>query len=164
VRRRAESDELPPVAPLYAARGAFRNGDNEIRLAMPVNADVLRGSGQPIHPAVATALGVSPGRRCMFTSPQGPVAVIWRLSSTNGPSIGSLRAPANAVGADQTDTLVAVFTLEDASLEVTRIGADVIGVARLRQLLGRTVRSPSAALTASLGCRRADVAAALRAR
>jgi len=37
VRRRAESDELPPVAPLYTARGAFRNGDNEIRLAMPVN-------------------------------------------------------------------------------------------------------------------------------
>jgi hypothetical protein len=64
MRRRAESDELPPVAPLYIARGAFRNGDNEIRLAMPVNADVLRGSGQPIHPAVARSVSALDGGAC----------------------------------------------------------------------------------------------------
>jgi hypothetical protein len=90
--------------------------------------------------------------------------VIWRLSSTNGPSIGSVRAAAKTLGVDSTDTLVLVFTLDDASLHVERIGAEVSGVARLRRLLGRPVRNPAAALAASLGCRRADVAAVLRER
>ena len=164
VRRRNDSDEWPAVPPLYTAQGAFYNGHNEIRLAMPVNADVLRGSGRPIHPAVAHALDVGPGQRRVFTSPQGPVPVIWRLSSTSGPSIGSLRALANDADADPTDILMLVFKLEDGSLDATRIGADVAGVARLRKLLGRNVRSPGAALTASLGCKRAYAAAALRER
>jgi len=42
--------------------------------------------------------------------------------------------------------------------------ADVSGVARLRRLLGRPVRNPAAAVAASLGCRRAEVAAVLRER
>lgn len=162
VRRRTGADQWPPVAPLYTVRGAFRKGDNEIRLAVPVTHDVLRGSGQPIHPAVAIALGVRPGQRRRFSSPHGPVSVIWRLSSTNGPSIGSVQAPARVTGAALTDTLVLVFGLEDASLDTTRISAEVTGVQRLRRLLGRTVRNPSAALAASLHCRRADVAAVLR--
>jgi hypothetical protein len=90
--------------------------------------------------------------------------VIWRLSSTNGPAIGSIRATAKTLDVDSTDTLVLVFTLDDASLQVQRIGADVSGVARLRRLLGRPVRHPAAALAASLGCRRADIAAVLRER
>jgi hypothetical protein len=131
---------------------------------MPVHAHVLRGSGQPIHPAVAAALGVSPGRRRTFTSAHGQVAVIWRLSSTNGPSIGSIRASAKAVSAAIDDTIVLAFCLGDATFDVTRIASDLSGVTRLRLLLGRTVRNPGAALATSLGCRRADVAAMLRAR
>jgi hypothetical protein len=92
------------------------------------------------------------------------VAVAWRLSSTNGPSIGSLRAAAIATAAELNDSLVAVFGLEDASLDIVRIAADVSGVQRLRALLGHTVRSPAAALAASLDCRRADVEAVLRGR
>jgi hypothetical protein len=164
VRRRSDTDDWPPIPPLFAARGAFRNGDKEIRLALPVNADVLRGSGQPIHASVANALGVSPGQRRTFTNQHGPVAVVWRLSSTNGPSIGSLRAPAKALGADQTGTLVLTFSCDDDSLDVDWIDPEIDGVARLRRLLGRTVRNPGAALATSLGCRRADVAAVLRAR
>jgi hypothetical protein len=164
VRRRRETDDLPKVAPLHTARGGFRNGHNEIRLATTVTGEVLRGSGQPIHAAVATALGVSPGQRRAFSSPHGPLEVAWRLSSTNGPSIGSVRVPAEDVGAGPTDVLVLAFNVDEASLHVTRIGADVAGMARLRRLLGRIVRSPGAALAASLGCKRADVAAVLRTR
>jgi hypothetical protein len=163
VRRRTNTDEWPPIPPLYTARGAFRNGDNEIRLVLPVNADVLRGSGQPIHPAVSNALGVGPDQRRTFTNPHGAVAVIWRLSSTNGPSIGSLRALAKALGAE-TGSLVLAFSLDDASLDVDWIGPEIGGLERLRRLLGRTVRDPGAALTTSLGCGRDDVAAVLRER
>lgn len=162
VRRRTDADEWPQLPPLNRTRAAFRNGDNEIRLALPVTGDLLRGSGVSIHPAAAGALGVAPGQRRLFSSPHGEVAVSWRLSSTKGASLGSLRGLALAAGAALTDTLVLAFGLDDSSAEVTRIAADQTGTQRLRRLLGRTVRNPAAALAASLGCRRADVAKVLR--
>ena len=164
VRRRTDTDEWPPVPALNTARGVFRNGDNEIRLAIPVTIDMLRGSGLQLRPAVAAALGVSPGQQRVFSSPHGRVAVSWRLSWTNGPSLGSLRSSATANGATVGETLVVAFGLEESTLDVERIGAEVAGVAGLRRLLGRTVRKPAAALAASLDCRKAAVAAVLRRR
>ena len=61
VRRRTQDDEWPTVAPLNTVRGAFRNGDNEIRLLVRVTSELLRGSGQTIHPAVALRRGSEPG-------------------------------------------------------------------------------------------------------
>jgi hypothetical protein len=164
VRRRTDTDEWPPVAPLNTARGAFRNGDNEIRFAATVTNDVLRGAGQPIHPGLAAALGVDPGQRRVFASPHGQVAVTWRLSSTNGPNIGSLRAQAKATGAALRDTLVLVFGLEDQTLDVVLVSPETTGVDRLGRLLGGPVRTPLSALGAALDCDRGDVAAVLRGR
>lgn len=164
VRRRADTDEWPPVPALNTAPGAFRNGNNEIRLAIPVTIDMLRGSGLQLRPTAAAALGVRPGQRRVFSSPHGQVVVSWRLSSTNGPSLGSLRLPATANDATLGDTLVVAFWLKESTLDVERIGAEVAGVEALRRLLGRTVRKPAAALAASLDCKRAEVAAVLRRR
>jgi hypothetical protein len=149
---------------MNSVRGAFRVGRKEIQLAIPVTADMLRGSGLPIRPAVAAALGVNPGQRRVFTSPHGQVPVMWRMSSTSGPSIGSLRAHTMATGANLQDTLVLIFSLDEASLNVTRIDAEVAGIQRLRLILGRAVRKPAAALAASLNCQQPDVAAVLRKR
>ena len=99
VRRRTAADEWPTVPPLNTVRGAFLNGRNEIRLALPVTTEVLRGSGQAIHPAVADAVGVGPGERQVFASSHGEVTVFWKLSSTSGANVGSLRAQAVAVEA-----------------------------------------------------------------
>ena len=162
VRRRTDTDPWPQIPPLKTARSAFRNGDNEIRVALPVTIDLLRGSSQQMRPAVAAALGVNPGQQRHFSSPHGQLTVTWRLSSTNGPSIASLRAPAMATGAKLKDTLVLAFRLDESTLNVKRISAQTSGMQRLRLLLGRNVRVPAAALAASLGCRQADVAAALR--
>jgi hypothetical protein len=164
MRRRTDADPSPTVPPLNTVPGAFTNGDNQIRLAVAVTSDVARGSGLVIRHAVGAALGVSPGQHRVFTSPHGPVVVTWRLSATNGPTIGSLRTAALAAGADLGDTLVLVFGLNDASLDFLRIGADVAGLPRLARLLGRTVRSPAAALATSLACPRAEVATVLRKR
>jgi hypothetical protein len=163
VRRRSH-DERPTVPPLYTARGAFRPRPKEIRLALTVTPNLLRGSSLELRPAVATALGVSPGQRRVFSNSHGDLSVAWRVSSTNGPSIGSLRLAAAAIAAGPSDTLVLAFRLDDAARDVTRISADVGGMQRLQPLLGRTVRNPAAALAASLHCRRAEVAAVLRKR
>jgi hypothetical protein len=157
VRRRTAADEWPAVPQLNAVRGAFCNGDNEIRLALPVTAEVVRGSGQAIHPAVAAAVEVAPGERRMFASPHGEVTVFWKLSSTSGANVGSLQAQAVAVEATTADTLVLAFGRDDASLEVSRLGPEEAALRRLVHLLGHAVRNPAAALAASLGCRRSDV-------
>ncbi|WP_232076852.1 winged helix-turn-helix domain-containing protein [Mycobacterium gallinarum] len=164
VRRRAKADGWPAVPPLNTARGAFRNGANEIRVAVLVTAEVLRGSGQTVHTAVADAVGVSPGQQRIFASPHGPVTMSWKLASTTGVSIGSLRAHAAAVDASAGDTLVLVFRLAGASLDVLRVGAEDQGTARLQKLLGHAVRKPAAALATALNCRQEDVGAVLRRR
>jgi hypothetical protein len=167
-RRRTEADGWPPVPPLHAARGAFRNGPKEIRLAVTVTSEVLRGSGQSIHAAVGGALGVTPGQQRVFTGSgsgsgsDGDVSVTWRLSATNGPGLGSLRPLAVTVGADRGDTLVLAFDVRDASITVSRLGPGEEGRRRLQVLLGRFARDPVAAIARSLGCRPEDVAALLR--
>ncbi|MGP4058543.1 hypothetical protein ACTWP6_27590 [Mycobacterium sp. 4D054] len=163
-RRRTKADEWPALQPLNAVRGAFRNGVNEIRVAHLVTSDLLRGSGQVVHPAVADAAGVFPGQQRTFTNAHGPVTVSWKLASTNGAGIGSLRAHAAALGADVGDTLVLAFGTNDASLQVVRLTAADAPKERLRKLLGHAVRKPAAALAAALDCRQEDVGAILRAR
>jgi hypothetical protein len=164
IRRRTKADGWPPVPPLNTIRGVFRNGPNEVRVAIPVTSELLRGSGQTVHPAVATAVGVAPGEQRTFVSPHGAVTLYWKLASTTGANLGSLRAQAAAVEAATGDTLVLALRVDDASLDVTRLGAEEHAPARLRKLLGRAVRSPVAALAAALDCRREDVGAVLAAR
>ena len=150
VRRRTKADAWPALPPLNTIRGVFRNGPYEIRVARLVTAEVLRGSGQAIHEAVADAVGVRPGGQRTFTSAPGPVTVYWKLASTSGAAIGSLRAHALAAGAIAGDTLVLVFNLDDATLEAVRIGAGDTTDAQLRKLVGHAVRKPTAALAAAL--------------
>ena len=164
VRRRTAADGWPPVPPLKAARGAFRNGDNEIRVSLPVTPDLLRGSGIALHKSVAAAAGVSPGQQRTFTSPHGDVTVTWSLSSTHGTNLGSLRVLAGTVDATVGDFLVVALRSQGSSVDVTRLAPEDAGLTRLRKVLGRPVRKPTAALAGALQCRREDVEAVLRAR
>ncbi|MBX7451903.1 hypothetical protein GR927_28265 [Mycolicibacterium sp. 3033] len=161
-RRRSEDDTFREVTPLDRIRGAFRNGDDEVRYALTVDAEVLRGSAKRLPPAVAHAAGVQPGQRKTFTNPVGDITVLWKLSSVRGTILSSLRAHALAARADEGDTLVLAFDFEQIS--ITHIPADVVGLSRLKALLGRRVRNPVTALATSLECRPNQVAAVLRAR
>ncbi len=160
VRRRTESDGWPTVAPLYAARGAFHNGRNEIRIAIAVDYDLLRGSGQTLSPATATALGIHPGQRRSFSGTHD-IDLFWRLSATNGASVGSLRGLATALGADMDDTIVLAFNVRDSTVKATRIRAGENVRQRLRVLLGKPVRNPVADLARGLRCQPEEVAALL---
>lgn len=164
VRRRTKADGWPPMPPLNRARGAFRNGENEIRVAIPVASDLLRGSGQRIHSAIATAVGVNPGQRRTFTSPHGHIVLHWKLSSTTGANVGSLRAQAIAVGATAGDTLVLALRQADASLDVARLRAGEDPMAKLSALLGRRVDDPVTALATGLDCQPNEVEMILRRR
>ncbi|OWL96010.1 hypothetical protein B7435_29330 [Mycolicibacterium peregrinum] len=164
VRRRTVADGWPILPPLHSVRGVFRCEDNEIRLAVPVTPDVLRGSRTPIPASVAAAIGVSPGKQRVFSTAGDPVHVVWRLSSTSGPYAGTLRVLAQSLGATTADTLVLAFKPKTAQLEVVCVDNDATAVERCRALVGRPVRSPRAALAASLGISRGELAAVLHER
>ena len=163
VRRRRPRDRWPKLAPLHTARGAFRNGDNEIRLAFAVSRDVLRGSGIPLPAPCAAALGVKPGKSRKFSGPHGSVAVRWALASTIGPQIGSLRVLAGNVGVSGGDTLVLVFDLNERAVKAVGVSADASAEERLRHHLGRG-RVTRPVLAAALDCARSEVESVLRGR
>lgn len=164
VRKRTEADPWPTVAPLHTVRGAFRPDRNEIRLAVYVNSEILRGSGRPFPTPVAAELGCTPGNHVVFSSQFGPVTVAWSTSTTPQTTISSVRAAAIATSAVHGDTLVLAFHRDTASVTFSRIAAGVTGLPRLRTLLGRPVRNPAAALAKSLSVRPEAVAGILYSR
>jgi hypothetical protein len=163
VRRRTTADSWRELAPLSKARGAFRNGPNQIRLAIPVTKDILRGSGQPIHPAIAGALGIKPGQQRRFT---GPIDIVirWQLSSARGPSVGTLRPLTTAVEAVEGDELVLVLNSKGATFDVGRIAADDNLHQRLQMVIARPSPNPLSAIATSLSCQPDEVVTLLRRR
>lgn len=164
VRRRNDSDGWPDMDEFKHARGAFRRSDNEVRLAVTVTRDVLRGSGFAIHPAVAKALGVLPGGRRTFTSPDGSPAVVnWRLWSTNGPDIGSVRPFATSTNAEQGDTLVLIFNLDENVVDAVNVPKSATSAVRLGGLFGVQSKDDlETTLAAGLGCRPSELRSILR--
>ncbi|MEU0498060.1 hypothetical protein [Mycobacterium sp. NPDC006124] len=157
VRRRTKRDGWPAVAALNTVRGVFRNGVDEIRVAVPVTADLLRGSGQKIAPALATALGVQPKQRRKFTGPLTDLTLFWRESATNGASVGSLRSVATALDAALGDTIVLIFDTADSTVDAALLRVDHDDATELETLLGTSAPNPAAALTRALTCTRAQL-------
>lgn len=156
VRRRTDDDPWPTRDPFNTVRGAFRRGRTEVRLAIPVDADVLRGSGRPIPAAVGSALGLHPGQKRHYETGHGQTPLTWRMDSTHGPGIGSTRALATASGARLGDTLVLIFNQRAHTLDAVRIPARTRGKQRLQRLLGREDLARTV-VAASLDCRPAKI-------
>lgn len=161
IRRRKKADGWRKTLPLRTVRGVYRNGDSEIRAEIQVTAELLRGSGQILAPSLATALGVNPGQHRDFTGTPADIRVVWRLSSLNGASVGSLRGLATTLGAELGDSVVLVFNLPAGTVQTVWIPADADPMQRLRAVLGKRTTSPVAALARALDCPRQDVAAVL---
>lgn len=166
VRRRTENDGWPISAHFKDARGAFHRGDSEVRLAIPVTRDVIRGSGQAVHPAVALALDVRPDTRRVFTSGNGAVVTVaWRPWSTTGPDIGSVRSFALETQAKPGDTLVLIFTLDSGTLSGLRVLSEADDAERLVAMLGAIPGDDlTIALAGAMDCRASEVRSVLRAR
>ena len=161
-RRRRRRDRFSDLPPLRRVRGAYQNGPDEVRYALTADTNTLRGSAPALPAAVANAAGVQPGQRKTFANPHGDINVFWQLTSVRGAILSSIRAQAAAVGAQHGDTLVLAFAHDEVS--ITCIPAHVVGLPRLKTLVGRRVRNPAAALAASLECKPNEVGAILRRR
>ena len=121
-----------------AADSCFTPGGWALRVL--VDSDVLRGSGKSISAAFAAYVGVLPGNKVNIPGPESMITVSWPRSSTTGPSVGSLRAEAFALGAVTGDLLFLIFVRPDMCFNTRLVRASDIeaaqGASRLALLHG----------------------------
>jgi hypothetical protein len=101
---------------------------------VPVDHDVLRGAGRSVPEAFAVHLGAAPLSKGAIDSPVGRIALAW----DQYPHIGSLRAAARSLDADQGDWMF-IRRIRPATVDLTLVRADELAddpELRLRALLG----------------------------
>ncbi len=135
LRLRRGDEPYSPALDLSAVKGLFRLGPTRLAWHVPVDHDVLRGSGRFFPAEVATAIGVYPGRSEVLANSVRDVRITWTATTHMGPSISSLRAHAEALGAVQGDRLRIVIDGGDRVAEVALAPPRIDGIEALAQLL-----------------------------
>lgn len=109
-------------------------------LRVPVDEDVLRGSGRAISAAFGVHVGVEPGNKITIPGPESAITVSWPVTSITGPSVGSLRAEALALDALPGDLLFLVYAADQGRFYTKLVRASDIeatdGLSRLALLHG----------------------------
>jgi hypothetical protein len=127
VRLRGPHELYEVVASIAETRGCFQLSPARVAWLLTVDADVLRGSGRSLPAAIAAFLGVRPGgeRRLHLAlqsqSTRTTVPVKWSLTSTGGPSIGSLRSLATFTKAACGSLLRVVFDRDLGTIVAARV-------------------------------------------
>ena len=104
---------------------------------VPVDKNLLRGSGRPFPDAFAVYLGCSPGKSIQVSTDLGPLTLSWSQHSLVGATVGSLRKVALAYKAQVGDYIFMIAMddrlkyeiLQKSSLEKT--DSDLIRAARM---------------------------------
>ena len=89
---------------------------------VPVDHDILRGSGRQIPEAFAVHLGAAPLASGSLDSPVGPIALSWRQY----PAIGSLRAAARSLDAVEGDWMF-VRRVRPSAIDFRLVPAAAVG-------------------------------------
>lgn len=98
VRLRTPDEPYVVTATVAAARGVYATEPGRMSFLVPVDLDVLRGSGRACPQVIAAALGVAPdGRRALAWS-GGALVITWPIGAAFGPALGSVRDLAGSVG------------------------------------------------------------------
>lgn len=106
-------------------RGCFLVGNEVCVWRIRIDDQLLRGSGRRVPVGLGAWLGVVPGTRVDYhLSDGGRVQVSWPDSVIQGPSVGSLRAPAQRLGGCEGDYLLIRFDRARRHVEVALVQAD----------------------------------------
>lgn len=124
------SSDLPATARCYLVDGVWS-------WRVPVDGDVLRGSGRIMPEAFAVHLGGAPLSKGSIQTPVGPISLGWGQS----PGLGSLRSAARSLDAEEGDW-VFVRRVRTSAVDFQLLRADDVPDAakdpegRLRALVG----------------------------
>lgn len=128
-------------------RGCYLIEEDKCVWRVLIDDQLLRGSGRRMPVGLGAWLGVLPGGRLDYDLPQGGrVQVSWPDSAIQGPSLGSLREPAQRLGGGDGDYLLVRFDRGRRSAEVALVRADdaqqLDPTARLSTLTGIDASAP----------------------
>jgi RNA polymerase sigma factor (sigma-70 family) len=121
VRRREGDEPLLVSANVSQCQGAFITSESTMSFSIPIDQDLMRGSGRTIPQEVANFLGVSPDHPRSFAADAGLLRVTWPLKSAFGPSLGATRALAMQAGANVGDSLRLDFNADLSTVTALRI-------------------------------------------
>jgi hypothetical protein len=162
VRRREASEAYQPDERIERVRGSYVRSDGAVLLQVPIDRDVLRGSGRQLAEPVAALLGMRPGSRVEFVASGGSrVLLTWPETSVMGPSLGSVRNLASDLGLELGDRMVLAFHAASSTVEASPVqDGSLSSLTGLALEHGREVEQ----LATSIRVRPMDVRAALHAR
>ncbi|MFM7270337.1 MAG: hypothetical protein ACKO2C_01720 [Actinomycetes bacterium] len=107
VRLRRPNEPFAFERRIGSTPGLFTAPDGSVIFHVPVDGNVLRGSGSSLPPAAASRLGIEPGGSAEFIdeSTGNRIPIAWSMTAVQGPTHGSLRPFAEGLGAVEGDTL-----------------------------------------------------------
>ena len=133
IRMRRNDEEFVVNDRVASARGLYVRADGCVVFHLPIDGDVLRGSGRSIPNPLSVALGVRPGDVRSFDAGDVQVRVSWPATATTGAAIGSTRSVAEGLDAVVGDVLRLVFDLDVGSVEASLVSgsslSDLTGLA-----------------------------------
>lgn len=160
---RLRDDAEPFTLPLEIApcKGVYQPSPELISISIPVDNEILRGSGRSFPAPVAAAIGVYPGLTSVFAWEGGDLVVTWPKTSAFGPYLGSIRGLVLAVGAQEGDVVRLDFNLHLRQVACELIPRSLEGIPHteaLRLLTGMDGGTDAAErLAVALGVALADV-------
>jgi hypothetical protein len=121
IRLRGVDEPYQPRRKLTDEPRCYLVSEVECTYRMPVDREVLRGSGRPIPEGLGSWLGVLPRMRREYVFDDDVVPVTWPDSSFVGPSIGSVRRTVVALGGTDDDQLLLRFNREHSTWSATLV-------------------------------------------
>ena len=169
IRLRRDDEDFVAEGALGDCTGAFRSSEGIISLLVPVDTELLRGSGRSIDGPVAAAIGVRPGHLGAFSHEHGVLKISWPMSAGFGPSLGSVRVLVANAGAIEGDRVRFDFDLRPGHVSAERVPQNLSvfqDVETIRLLTGISVDMDHALVIVAdaIGASPANVQPALRGR
>lgn len=121
VRLRGDDEPFEFEEPIASCKGVYHPSHDRLSVTTLVDRETLRGSGRVFPAGAATILNVAPGQSRTFVWDGGEIGVTWPASAAFGPSLGSSRALALSVGAQEGDQLRLDFNLTSGRVSCERI-------------------------------------------
>lgn len=121
VRLRGDDEPFVIEEHIASCKGVYQPSHDRLSITVLVDRETLRGSGRVFPAGAAAILNVAPGRPRTFVWDEGEIGVTWPASAALGPSLGSTRALAFSIGAQEGDHLRLDFDLSSGRVSCERI-------------------------------------------
>jgi len=130
IQVRQPDEPFVPTRTIFDEARSYLLDENRCSYRVPVDDNVLRGSGRQLPQGVGAWLGVLPGMRREFRFRDDDVVLIsWPDSALLGPALGSLRRQALARSAYPGDSLLLEFDRSSHEVEVMLVSRSELDAA-----------------------------------